>query len=705
MRKILLTFLTLCISLQLFAGEDHTNPVDSVREYKIPEVIVYSTRIATPVKKLPMKIELIQAPDIQKSGFTELTSLLKNYSSVDVIQYPGFLSSVGIRGFKPSGKYVTVLIDGIPSGTDNIATLGLSGIRQVEVLKGPFSAVYGTNAMGGVINMISEKSKGDLKGRFVLGGGSFSQSNGSVALGGRIVGGLSFDANLSFVAQAQNYETGRHNLLKLSEMEKEIIDPSTYGIRMQGSRNGIFSGRIRLGYDFSPAWSVNLYNAYFGGNSIPTGGSIWGVNGEKRKDLNRYSGSLEVIGNLGMHEMHITPYYNIQNSNTYNEDSDDAFVTSAIRDLTYGMMAQDNINFGYHQLVYGLDVKAFNQDAKRYEAKDKRIDPYKPAYGTLNIAGFAQGSLNFLQDRLNLSAGARFDYLLFDLAADSYLKNDAKKENYFTISPNIGLKYEIFEGFRVHSSFGMGFSAPDAYQKSGEYEGPLGYTRGNNDLKPERSSTIDFGVGYDNHEAGIYADVTYFNTAHKDFIVNAHIQEGDKTIKTFENADKAKMSGLETVLSYDLGSLWDYSFSLRAFMNATFMFDYKVLKSEKDSNWEDMKYVRKQNITFGVEYQRNGFELALNGRFSGQRFEDNWFKPDLRPNLTAILEKEYPDYLEKKYLKHPESLIFNGSIYYNFTEELRAGVNVLNIFDDNYTEKDGYNMPGRSFMFNISYSF
>ena len=89
---------------------------------------------------------------------------MKNYSSVDVIQYPGFNATVGIRGFKPGKAYTTVLINGIPTASENISTIALSDIAQVEILKGPFSSVYGTNAMGGVINIGHRTAQGAAHG-------------------------------------------------------------------------------------------------------------------------------------------------------------------------------------------------------------------------------------------------------------------------------------------------------------------------------------------------------------------------------------------------------------------------------------------------------------------------------------------------------------------------------------------------------------
>lgn len=714
MRKKLLVFLLSTISLIGFAIEDNIrpNPVDSIRHYENPEVTVFATRIATPLKKVPMKIELIQKMDIQNSGYTDLASLLKNNSSLDVIQYTGFLSNIGVRGFIPSGKYTNILIDGIPTGSaGNISTLAIDGVHQIEVLKGPFSAAYGTNAMGGIVNIVSERNTGDIKGRLSGSTGSFAQSNIAFAIGGKVSKGLSFDANLAMRKQGTDYRTGTKYALKLTPMEKAILDPDTEGILMKGSNFEIFNGRGRIGYDFSPSWTLDLNGSFFKGNEIPTGGSIWGVYGEGKKDLSRYSSSLNLKGRIQNHYLRFTPYYNVEYSNDYNNNSEVEFISSAITQHTTGMMAQDRFTIGAHDFSFGIDLGNYKKNTRSYKDKDVEGVPYEPGYSTKNYATYAQANLNFIEDRLNISAGGRLDYFIFNLAENKFMKLDAKKETFFTASPNIGLKYEVIKGLSAHSTFGMGFSVPDAYQKSGEYEGTFGKTRGNRDLKPERSRTIDLGLGYNNHQAGIYSDITYFYTSQKDFIINSSFQENGETIKTFENANRAKMSGLEAVISYDLGSIWNYDFSLRAFMNATFMFDYKLQKKSEDgkaTDWETMPYVRQQNITFGIEYQSaKGLEWAFKGRFSGRRVEQNWYSyyPTVRPTLQELAKKEQPDLAALGMLLHPKSLTFDSSLFYNINSNLRAGVNILNIFDENYSDKDGYNLPGRSFLFNMIYSF
>ena len=184
-------------------------------------------------------------------------------------------------------------------------------------------------------------------------------------------------------------------------------------------------------------------------------------------------------------------------------------------------------------------------------------------------------------------------------------------------------------------------------------------------------------------------------------------KKGEVNISSFTNSDKAHMNGLELIGSYDFGSLANYIFSLKAYVNATIMFDSKV-KMDKDDTWKQLESVRKQNITFGLEYSSpRGLELALNGRFLGQRYERNWFGfyPDVRKGLAELLNAEMPEIAKHGQLLHPASLIFSASAHYNVNDNLRLGVNLNNIFDEHYTEKDGYHMPGRNVRFSATYRF
>ncbi|MDO4691305.1 MAG: TonB-dependent receptor [Porphyromonadaceae bacterium] len=704
-KKLILALLAAGLATVQLQATQH--PADSLQQ--LSELTVYGTRTIVPLKKIPSKVELIQAPVLERSSSLNLGDLLKAHSSVDVVQYPGFLTNIGMRGLRPNGRYVMVLTNGIPTGTENVSSLGISDIYQVEVLKGPFSAIYGTGAMGGVINLVTRKSKGDITGAASVSYGSYSTARGSLTLGGGIVGGLSFDASLAYNAQGKDYISGSKYLISKTELERTILDPKTQAAAKRGSQYKSMTGRIRLGYDFSPEWSLNLYNSLFSANNLPIGSHHWFTGPLTGKDLNRYSTSLELSGRLAGHALQFTPYYNLERANYLNKyDSPDAIATTKTKVKTLGFLLQDNISIAGQKLTIGLDGQRMDRESLSFDGQTGQgKKPYQPAYGTRTLGALAQSNLGFFGDRLNLSLGARLDYIKFLLEADPYLKNTSKTETYLNVTPNIGLKYELIPGLLLHATAGGGFSAPDAYQKSGEYEGDYGKTRGNPELKPERSFTIDGGIGYSNQKLGLSVDATYFHTDIRDLIYSV---SGADKVKTFANGDKARLSGLEFLISYDFGSLVNYDFSLRTYLNATMMLDRKMYNQKADI-WDEMLLVRKQNITFGIDFKHRDLEIDLKGRYAGPSIDNNWNTRDgasntvIRPELPKLLAAEYPEIAKNRQILNPRFMTLDASAHYTFFDKLRLSVHLNNLLDEHYFEKDGYNMPGRNFLVGLSYRF
>jgi vitamin B12 transporter len=123
---------------------------------------------------------------------------------------------------------------------------------------------------------------------------------------------------------------------------------------------------------------------------------------------------------------------------------------------------------------------------------------------------------------------------------------------------------------------------------------------------------------------------------------------------------------------------------------------------------KDMLYVRKTTeISVLPMTIVRDFITCLNARYIGNRLENDWLTGgEIRPDITS------DDYYAKggyrasdKILQHPAHLIFDYSAFCNLGTHARMGISVANLFDENYTEKDGYNMPGRSIMGHVSYLF
>src|SRR5207237_4673831 len=105
-------------------------------------------------------------------------------------------------------KRSLLLIDGRPSGVTNLATLLLDDVERIEVLKGAASAIYGSSAMGGVVNVITRQSRGSISGTARLGGGSFGTSEFAGRLGGNLSRRVDFDATGSTFDQRDDYRMG-----------------------------------------------------------------------------------------------------------------------------------------------------------------------------------------------------------------------------------------------------------------------------------------------------------------------------------------------------------------------------------------------------------------------------------------------------------------------------------------------------------------
>ncbi len=716
MRKTSIFLSSLLVVASAYAQKSE----DGGKVRNLDEVVVSASRTQAKLSELPNKVEVITKDDIELSAVDNLGELLKENTAVDVIQYPNFLSGIGMRGFAPSTetKYVTLLVDGIPAGTANISTLMLNGVQQVEVLKGPFSSLYGSSAMGGLVNVVPMKNKGKLTGNASFTYGSSKTMKGAVALGGKIYKGLSFDLNAYYNEQKEDYEIGTGNFFALGETEKLILwSNKTNGAKMNHSSYKNYGGGLRLGYNFNSNWSLNLYGSMFMIDDVVTNGNFWGTYENKKKDLLRYNTRLVLEGRAGKHHLRLVPHYSYYSYANKTVEKD--IKTYEASTMTAGVQLQDIITFGKHKLTVGFDNLNTYTEGHSFDAAKNGEEkaPYKPNFHNNSIGAFAQANFKLMDDKLNLSAGLRYDLINLTLQANEFLKNEEKAELYSRLSPNLGLKYELLKNTFLHASYGQAFMAPDAYQKAGMYTtvGKYGVTtKGNPDLKGESSSTIDVGLSYSNRDCGLEFDATYFHTDHTNFIVKESLTDKDgKPYKSFRNAQEAVIDGLEVMASYDLGHIWDYKHSVKFFFNGTYLLTSRVFAPNKagEEVWQDMMYVSDKQLNFGIDVAPiKALRFKFSGRYMGSRIEQNWYipskwTPDVRPGLLDIAAKTQPEYVKEGQLKHPAFMVFDAAISYNIYKGLALTLNANNIFDENYTYKDGYNMPGRTLMAKLSYSF
>lgn len=707
MKKTFLTAFAL-LSLLNFAvkADEVPNPTDDktvVKHLDLSEITINASRVNAKMKDLPQKVEVVTRRMIEATPAVDMGDLLKKTTGVDIIQYPGISSAVSMRGFAPStsNKYNVILIDGRPAGTTNIATIDMSNVERVEILKGPFSAQYGSSAMAGVINIVTKESTQRISGNASVSYGSFEKYTGSLSVGGVLSESMDFDVSYNYQKQGTDYKIGKKNFFGKSDAET-ILDPTTYGEKMEHSQFERQNASARLGFILDENWKINIHQSVFIANDVETPGSFWHVYGMNSKDMNKYATSADVLGKIGNHNLSLSPFHSREESTSFNSVYGD---TESVH-KNYGFILQDAFKVGEHSFAFGIDNKNDVFESEKWSTTGDEAAPYRPNYFTKTTGVFGQINTNTLDGKLNLVIGARYDYIQFELKNSEFFSVENRKEDYKVFTQNIGAKYEIADGLSLHSAWGNAFLAPDAFQVAGEYTKGATTYKGNPNLKAEQSNTFDIGFEYDKFVKGIKFDFTYFKTHHNNKIISKTIDPDDTAdtgdeYSSFVNSSSADMDGIEIEASYDFGALADYNYSFKVYANYTHLIDATVTERVKqtDGTYKDvdsqMRYVRDNNANFGVEFDNlKGFTTRLNARYIGHRYEDNWFR----------YYNDRPE-LKDEVLRHPISMVFDYSASYTFKEKYTLGLIVANLFDENYTEKDGYNMPGRAITAKFSYKF
>ncbi|WP_020529419.1 TonB-dependent receptor [Flexithrix dorotheae] len=718
-------------------GGNYTVSLKLVEQY-LQGVVVTANRSERDMKDVPQKIEIISAQTIDKTIATDMTDLLKKTAGIDVVQYPGMLSGIGIRGFRPQisglNQKTLLLIDGRPAAATNLSLLDMNNVERVEVLKGPASAVYGAQAMGGVVNIITKKSDGKIGGGAFAGYGSFNTLNAGGFVGGNITKNLDFDASLNYWNQQDDFKLGDDNLFRDAfgwdkatqnftgnDSTATVDDTRGDGITREKTSFSKISGALRLGYQLNENWRVDIKGDMLTANDVNGPGDIAsGNNAPTLKDVGRKSFDGKVSGRINDYNtVSFTGYYGKEdntNYTIYNTDWTTGEVTfidpykSNESEITWnGFQAKNETNLGNHSIVVGYDYNKSEYISRNYNQDGSESAPWSPNYGLETSGVYVQLQLNFLENKLNAVLGGRFESIRYDIYATDLIENRSRKEVNNIFNPSVGLNYKITSKIIAKANYGQGFTPASVFHVAGYSEAPdwskpgwVNITKGNPALESMKSNTIDLGIGfYDAENSGFSGDVSYFNTKFKNNAIAVYSQPSDLeltasgdtigSITSYVNAEESNIQGIELNLAYDFGAKSGGNYSLRIFANQVFILESKEIADlygvgEMEVN---MHNVAKATSNFGIEYDNlKKFSIGLTGRYVGNRFDRDW------SSYSEFIEMEYPPFL-----------VMDFRARYKITPKHMVDLLVNNITDENYYEKRGFNLMGRNFLVKYNFRF
>lgn len=674
LESIRLAGLLFCLTPVAAAVAQTAAPVDSVTVAAAPEavvndeayrVVVTGARAPVALKDTPQRIEVVTRQEIRETPHRELADLLGKTTNVDIKRYPGMNGSVGMRGFTPSSPMTgesmqtLVLQNGIPAVNNNISFMPVNGVARVEVMKGPASSLYGSQAMSGVINVIPVRRTGDIQGGVGVSAGNHNLRQVEADIGGAINETLNFDY--------------------FGNWEKRGDYKDGHGQTMEFSGYKQHSHGLRLGAELAPGWTLDARADLFRANDVQNPGPDPEIRQfETSKDADRDLYSLTLQGKVDQHTLSAAAYTGKENYLNYDLKKDGRLVQSYdSRIKWHGLQLKDEWDWaeGY-KLVFGYDYNQTKASAR--SGTPPWTFSYNPDSKLKTHGLYAQQNISLNEGSTNLYVGGRYDRITMSTLPTDGLGNVTQSRDFSQFSPSAGIKHELAPGISLHASAGKGFSAPSAWKLSGEYSGsdwkqdangnwypvPITYV-GNANLDPESSVSVDAGIGFERDNWNM--DLTLYHTRVKDKIVAYDVSPG---LKSWRNADEARMRGLE------LAGNWQFNSNLRLDLGYTHSF-----RSEQrnGSVWSPLEYVPKNTVRAALVGNWDKLHARLGARYNGK----SWKSRAERGGYT----------------------LWDMSLGYAINKHHTLSLSVDNLFDRYYEEVHGYNMPGREIRVGYRWNF
>ncbi len=478
---------------------------------KIKEVVVSATKIEAPVEEVASSVTVITEKDINKKQARSIADALKDVPALDVVETGGYIS-IFIRG--ANSEHTLILIDGVEMndpvsasrGYSYLSTITTDNIERIEVIRGPQSTLYGSDAIGGVINIITKKGEGKPK-IFV-----------STETGSRKT--FKENAGVSGSSKSVYYS------LTVSRTDSEgfSIRGGSDNPEKDGYENTTFSSRI--GFTPTDNFDVELIFRYV--RSISDLDNSSGVLDDPnyilkyRQRFFKTQASFITLGNVWEQTLgfSMSDHHRI-----YSNDRD----TDHPVDLEKGSYNGEVAKVDWQHNLY-LDDSNIITAGFEYEKESGKSNYYSESVlGPFSSTFDKRTATNrgfYLQEQFKYkkfiaTAGLRFD---------GHSKFGKKETYRFTSA------YTFDTDTKIKGTFGTGFKAPSLFQLYSSY--------GNENLQPEKTKGLDIGVEQKLFNEKVSAGITYFYNSFKNLI------DFDLITSKYNNISGARTRGVEAFIAY-----------------------------------------------------------------------------------------------------------------------------------------------------------
>ncbi len=676
-------------------------------------MVVTASAIEQRIKDAPASISVITAQELQQNigkSATDLADILSRVTGVSKAIGTDVSSGIQIRGM--SAAYTLLLVDGKRIGSsngvkstqqnyfDDINWLPVESIERIEIVRGPMSALYGSDAMGGVVNVITKKNaKTDWHGSLTAGTRQPKDTNRgdtntwTGAVGGPL--GYGFDLRLSGSWNKRNADTSDTNALR-------------FGSGLEGKK--VYSYGAELGWDINANHRLSVSTLQGTEEGIPgttNDGELIGLRGVDKLERENYSVDYRGLFDFGTAKL--SAYENKYRNAATNVPVISNGAAIGVQDTklwTRERIIEGDINLPFelllpHNLTLGGQWKKEELDNPRsIGSVADSPQTYGQSYGEATSKGI------FVEDQIDL---------LDDVTLTLGLRRDNTEYGNKT-TPRAYLVWHTTDYLTFKGGYSEGFKAPSIRQASlgfietsrgagcngyAEYVGGGCYTMGNDSLKAEKSDNWEIGALFDYQ--GWSAGLTFFDSRFKDKIATAPLGYIYGPANGFWleriNLDSAHTQGVEGNLTIPLVSEskgpWlqklSLSNNLTRMIKAEDSQGVMLVTTPKLTTWSSLDWQVNNDLSFAFTAQYYSKMLGLNSEADQE---------SRGPTATARIRDSYT--------------IYGLSGQYKATKNLKFNVGIDNLFDKDPTPAEpsgsstsgnNYYVPGQTFYASMTASF
>ncbi|WJM80243.1 TonB-dependent vitamin B12 receptor BtuB [Pectobacterium brasiliense] len=491
------------LSVTAFSGwaQENSSSPNSSSEKNADDMVVTANRFAQPVSSVLAANSIVTRADIDRWQAKSLNDVMRRLPGVDIAENGGRgqLGSVFIRG--GSASHVLVLVDGVRmaspgvTGSIDFSQIPMSLVQRIEYIRGPRSAVYGSDAIGGVINIITERAQDG--GVLNAGYGSHAYQNYDGSVRGHV-------SDNTVVSVAGSYEaTHGYNVYPSSSLP---IDRDNDGYRSKS-----FWGALEQRFSESTS---GFFRAYGYDNNTDYDAVFSGSSDKRYLNTRNYDAGLKF--NEGIYSSQLIASYQTYDDLNFND-------ATGKYNGTVTQIEQRNLQWG-NVFSVGNGSLSLGADWRNERAEAGGMSAYTNA-----------------QSRDNTGVYLTTQQQFGSITLEGAVRGDDNQQYGRHGTWQTGAAWEFVDGYRLVGSYGTAFKAP-TFDKI--YD--TAFSRGNPNLSPEESKQWEIGL------EGLSGPVNWRLSGYRNEVDNLiNYRSITPMLGTYDNVGKAVMTGAEFTAAYD----------------------------------------------------------------------------------------------------------------------------------------------------------